>query len=228
MANFRSAEKPLSPQDADWLDRPEVQRAQRVVRAMARNAPPEIRPAQNLELDLGFDSMQRVELLSALEQEFGGEVQESRLSEIYTVRELVDAVLEGASRQTPGTPGAANRMDLHFAGRSQRPRSRGLGRAQARSIELFWFFLSRLLQIFSLDRFQLQVTDLRKTALPRTVHSLFQPSKLSRSGDPGQRIALGNIPRHLFPRNQRNFWLGIHASARHASCAWLSSILTRT
>ena len=154
-------EKPLSPQDADWLDRPEVQRAQRVVRAMARNAPPEIRPAQNLELDLGFDSMQRVELLSALEQEFGGEVQESRLSEIYTVRELVDAVLEGASRQTPGTPGEKTGWTSILQEDPSDPEVAALAERRP-AIELFWFFLSRLLQIFSLDRFQLQVTNLQK------------------------------------------------------------------
>ena len=38
-----------------------------------------MRPALNLELDLGLDSMTRVELLSRLEEELGGNVEESQL-----------------------------------------------------------------------------------------------------------------------------------------------------
>ena len=41
--------------------------------------------------------MQRVELLVALEKELGGDVEESQLAEIYTVRDLVNAVLESAA-----------------------------------------------------------------------------------------------------------------------------------
>ena len=65
-----------------------------VVQESSRNQLEAIRPSHNLELDLGLDSMQRVELLTALEQQIGGEVPESQLAEIYTVRDLVDAVLE--------------------------------------------------------------------------------------------------------------------------------------
>ena len=42
--------------------------------------------------------MQRIELLTALEQQLGGDVPESQLAEIYSVRDLVDAVLASASR----------------------------------------------------------------------------------------------------------------------------------
>ena len=48
-----------------------------------------IRPGDNLELDLGLDSMRRVELLVAVEQKLGGDVEESQLAGIYTVRELM-------------------------------------------------------------------------------------------------------------------------------------------
>ena len=65
--------------------------------ATRQSAPEVIRPSDNLELDLGLDSMQRIELLVALEKELGGDVEESSLAEIYTVRELVDAILESAA-----------------------------------------------------------------------------------------------------------------------------------
>src|SRR5208337_4974163 len=64
----------------------------------SRNRPDAIRFTDNLELDLGLDSMQRVELLTALEQQLSGDVPESQLAEIYSVRDLVDAVLSSASR----------------------------------------------------------------------------------------------------------------------------------
>ncbi|MGH9789488.1 MAG: 1-acyl-sn-glycerol-3-phosphate acyltransferase, partial [Candidatus Acidiferrales bacterium] len=51
----------------------------------------------NIELELGLDSMERVELLTQLEQEFGADVTDEAASRIYTVRELVEAVRPGAS-----------------------------------------------------------------------------------------------------------------------------------
>jgi len=154
-------EQPLSTEDAVWLDRPEAQRAVKVIRDVARNAPDVIRPSQNLELDLALDSMQRVELLSALEEELGGDVEESRLAEIYTVRELVDVVLDGAT-------GARSEPRTQFTGwgtilKEEPTNPEVLALAKVRpAFELLCFGLSRLVQIFALDRFQLQVTGLEK------------------------------------------------------------------
>ncbi|HUK49359.1 MAG TPA: AMP-binding protein [Terriglobales bacterium] len=88
--------KPLSDEENAWLQQPEVQRAIKVIREYAIGNPEQIRPSDNLELDLGLDSMRRVELLVAVEQALGGDVEESRLADVYTVRELVDAVRESA------------------------------------------------------------------------------------------------------------------------------------
>lgn len=89
--------KPLTADETDWLEQSDVQQAIKIVREYSTTNPETIRPADNLELDLGLDSMRRVELLVALEQELGGDVKESQLSDIYTVRELVDAVRESAA-----------------------------------------------------------------------------------------------------------------------------------
>src|SRR5262249_39238905 len=72
------SERPLSDEETTWLDIPEVSRAIKVIRDSSQNKPGTIRPADNLELDLGFDSMQRIELLVALEEQLGGDVEESR------------------------------------------------------------------------------------------------------------------------------------------------------
>src|SRR5439155_20398394 len=90
------AEKPLSAEETEWLKQPEVQRALKAIGDGTTNKADRIRPTDNLELDLGLESMQRIELLVALEKELGGDVEESRISEIYTVRELVDVVRESA------------------------------------------------------------------------------------------------------------------------------------
>src|SRR5256885_4904870 len=105
------SEKPLTEDEIAWLDQAEVQRGLKTIRENARTAPPTMRPTLNLELDLGLDSMQRVELLSRLEEELGGNVEESQLAEIYTVRDLLDAVLKSAAS---GAGGAGTRVT--FAG----------------------------------------------------------------------------------------------------------------
>jgi long-chain acyl-CoA synthetase len=133
-----------------------------MVRESARNKPEKLRPEDNLELDLGLDSMQRVELLTALENELGGDVDESRISEIYTVRQLIDFVRESV------TSGSAGPARSQFAGWSN---VLGEERADPDVLELTkskplaeagWFFLSRLLGLFAYDRFHLKVTGLEK------------------------------------------------------------------
>jgi long-chain acyl-CoA synthetase len=161
------AEKPLTTDDAAWLDQPNVQRALKIIRETARSASPTLRPAFNLDLDLGLDSMQRVELLSRLEEELGGNVEESQLTEIYTVRDLVDAVLQSAASGA-GSPGTR----VTFAGwKSILAEDPGdpdvLALAHPHRInDTFWYLVTRLMQVVALDRFHLQVSGLDK--LPKT------------------------------------------------------------
>jgi long-chain acyl-CoA synthetase len=157
-----SSEKPLSEADAAWVEQPEVRRALKVIQEAARNRRQSIRPGDNLELDLGLDSMQRVELLVTLEQELGGGLEESRLSEIYSVRELIDAVRQSGASSAVGTPRA------QFAGWNvvleedpADPELRLLLQRQPFK-ETFWYLLSRLIQIIALDRFHLRVDGLEK------------------------------------------------------------------
>jgi long-chain acyl-CoA synthetase len=155
------AERPMTPADEAWLDQPNIQRGLKIIRDNARNAPETIRPTDNLELDLGLDSMQRVELLIALEEELGGEVEESRLGEIYTVRDLINAVLESAaSGKTASRP--------QFAGWSAVLREdptdpEVLDLAKPHPVaEAFWYFVSRALQVIARDRFKLKVAGLER------------------------------------------------------------------
>jgi long-chain acyl-CoA synthetase len=153
-------EKPLSVEDAAWLEQPDVQRALKIMREAARIKPQSIRPGDNLELDLGLDSMQRVELLVALEQELGGSLEESRLSEIYTVRELVDAVREsvaGGKVSAPRTQFAGWKALLQEE--SVDPDFLALLRPRPVA-DTFRYVASRLAQIIARDRCHLRVTGL--------------------------------------------------------------------
>src|SRR6202451_3797761 len=161
------AEKPLTADEIAWMDRPEVQRAVAIVREAASSAPANLRPGLSLELDLGLDSMQRVELLSRLEEGLGGDVPESQLAEIYTLRDLLDAVLQSAASGA-GAPGTR----IAFAGwkaiLAEEPDPAdviALVRPQPIS-SAFWYMVSRLIQVIASDRFDLHVRGIEK--LPKS------------------------------------------------------------
>jgi len=82
----------LSAADTEWLEQADVERVLPIIREASKGNVA-IVPETSLELDLGLDSMQRIELLVSIEEELGGKVPESDLGEIYTVRQLVDAVV---------------------------------------------------------------------------------------------------------------------------------------
>src|SRR4029077_5147722 len=159
------AQKPLTAEDTAWLEQPDVERGLKIIREHARNAPESLRPTDNLELDLGLDSMQRVELLVALEDDLGGDVEESQLAEVYTVRDLVSVVLDSAASGKSVSPRA------HFAGwkavlHEDPTDTEVLELAKHHPIaETFLYFVSRLAQLIARDRFQLQIDGLDK--IPR-------------------------------------------------------------
>jgi long-chain acyl-CoA synthetase len=86
-----AAAAPPSAADQEWFDDAHVGAAMALVGRRTK-AGAAVRPDDNLELDLGLDSMERVELLTELEQRFAVKVPEATSHEIVTVRQLVDAV----------------------------------------------------------------------------------------------------------------------------------------
>jgi len=66
-----------------------------VVARLIREAKPEAGPldvSMSLELDLGFDSLARVELLALAESQLGVRIDQEHASRIYTLGELIDAL----------------------------------------------------------------------------------------------------------------------------------------
>ncbi len=145
----------LTDGEQSWLEREDVKRALVIVRESSRNQLGAIRPSHNLELDLGLDSMQRVELLTALEQQLGGEVPESRLVEIYSVRDVVDAILASAGPGGGQAKATAPPWSTILSEPVTDPEVLALVRHNVFA-EVFFFLLAKLIYLFALDRFRLK------------------------------------------------------------------------
>jgi long-chain acyl-CoA synthetase len=88
-----AAPRELSPEEVEWTHQPNVSKALGIIQAASKLKKDIPHPGDNLELDLGLDSMERVELMVSLDQQMGASVPDSVASQIYTVRDLVDAVI---------------------------------------------------------------------------------------------------------------------------------------
>jgi long-chain acyl-CoA synthetase len=83
-----------------WADDAQASTAAEIIRTRARSGG-SIRPQSNIELDLGLDSMERVELITELEQRFGVRLSADQAHEILTVGQLIDAVKSGSPERAP-------------------------------------------------------------------------------------------------------------------------------
>lgn len=155
-----AAGRPLRPEETAWLENADVQRALEIIREHARTPAPVIRPGDNLELELGLDSMSRVELLVALEQEIGGDVEESRLGGIYTVGELVDAIRESAASGQTVSRSQFEGWKAVLQEDPQDPEVLAL-RNSRRFGGAVLYSLTRMVQLFSHVFFRLRVQGLR-------------------------------------------------------------------
>lgn len=98
--------EPVSEEDAAWATDPAVARVLEVTREAAHDKEA-VRPEANLELDLGLDSIERVELLTNLEQTFGTRIPPEVAQSVYTVRQLVKAVRSQGKAPAAGPPANA-------------------------------------------------------------------------------------------------------------------------
>jgi long-chain acyl-CoA synthetase len=81
------AEKPVASIDADILSSPVAKRLLACLEPFS--AKKKIVPDDNLELDLGLDSLARVELVVSIEKSFGISLPEPFGSEVFTVKDIV-------------------------------------------------------------------------------------------------------------------------------------------
>ncbi len=98
--------KSISEEAAAWAADPDVARALELFREAAHDKSA-VHPDANLELDLGLDSIERVEVLTNLEHLFGAAIPPEVAQSAYTVRQLVDAVRSQVNGPAAGRPGNA-------------------------------------------------------------------------------------------------------------------------
>jgi long-chain acyl-CoA synthetase len=94
LARQARAEEPTGRamgEDAAWAAQPEVARVLDAVRTVLKPGTA-LHPDAHLELDLGLDSMERVELLMHVSQALGADFGEEAGQGIFTVRDLVESV----------------------------------------------------------------------------------------------------------------------------------------
>jgi len=132
----------------------------------------------HLELDLGFDSMERVELLASLEQLLDLKFPEDFAVEVFTVRDLVSRTVLLNTTSTPGGPIRLQNWNLIL---SERPLSQDSDRQphlSGTAIAVIRFLCVRFLY-YCVFRPFLQLRVLGMENLPRRGPFLICPNHLS-------------------------------------------------
>ena len=172
-----SADRPETAAEIEWRNPPA--RAEALAQVARKLDRPSVRPDANLELDLGLDSMERVELLTLLEQRQGTRVPAEARATIFTVRQLIEAV-EDAPRVTGSATGAAAAdgagdlpWDALFATPADPNLVADLGRSRLVTAA-FCFLLLRIAAVFMRMTTGLRVSGLEH--LPREGPFLLSPN----------------------------------------------------
>lgn len=161
----------ITNEEREWLSEPEVQRALAIIRRASKVDRAELHPQDNLELDLGLDSMERVELLTALEHELGADVHDTAASEVYTVHELVELV-----RANIGHTAQPGGWDTILAGEVTDPEVLAITNRR-HMLDRLWFLFGKVVTIWSQDFFQLKVRGIEK--LPKGTPFIISPNHQS-------------------------------------------------
>ncbi len=186
----RPATEEPSAEEALWLAEPDVQKALTIIRASCKTKTP-VLPSSNLELDLGFDSMERVELIVELERALNATVGDETIAGVYTVRELVDVLLR--TRGSTGEPSTrVAGWDAILEAKPEDPRVLTVLDQQWFQI-CFWFLAGKFVSLFTRVFYGLRVSG--KEKLPRSGPFILSPNHQSFLDGP---IVSSQIPWRLF------------------------------
>ncbi|MGZ4879134.1 MAG: AMP-binding protein, partial [Candidatus Angelobacter sp.] len=206
------AEEPTG-EEAAWLASPEVQKALEVIRGACKAEKP-VLPSSNLELDLGFDSMERVELVVALERKMDAQLDEKMISQVYTVRELVDAVLQarGGALTTAPTRASAPGWDTVLAVDPDDPKVLA-ALSSSRVFTFLWFVFGKIVAVIVRIFFGLTVSG--KEKLPKNGPFILSPNHQSFLDGP---VVATQIPWRLF---KNMFYVGTSEIFGHGAFHYL-------
>lgn len=82
------------------------------------------KPSDDLEMDLGVDSLTRVQLVSVLEQEFGLEIPDEEAAQIRTVGDILEKLAEQKTTEPAAKPG--KQTELSWSQRLKEPPKKSL------------------------------------------------------------------------------------------------------
>ncbi|HVO78802.1 MAG TPA: AMP-binding protein [Candidatus Bathyarchaeia archaeon] len=168
-----NAPRQLTPEESEWMQQPAVSQALGIIQAASKLKKDTPHPADNLELDLGLDSMERVELVVSLDQQMGANVPDSVASEIYTVRDLVDAVLAHTGAENQRAAAGWDEVIREEPGEIER---RTIDHAHP-ILAPFVFILLQLAQLMLRDLFRLKIEGVEK--LPPSGPFILSPNHQS-------------------------------------------------
>lgn len=140
---------------------------------------PLIHPKMNLELDLGFDSLERVEFLSSVQEAFQVNIRDEEAAELLTVQDMMDMV----DRKVSGGQIQAGGVRLTWGEILQKP-LRGEEHREMQSVlmhrplmELIFPVVARIMMIVARLLFRLQIRGIEN--VPREGPFLICPNHAS-------------------------------------------------
>jgi long-chain acyl-CoA synthetase len=158
-------------------------------------------PAMNMELDLGFDSLGRVELLALAESRLGAHIPEQQATRIFTIGELIDA-FEGPAA-TQSVPGQSWKEILNVSSNDELQRHYILNKRSL--LNPFLFIVMRFLKLLSRMLFHMRFYGLEN--LPRTMPFLICPNHESYLDGP---LVVSLLPRrviyNMFIHGYADYW----------------------
>jgi long-chain acyl-CoA synthetase len=170
--------------------------------------------SMSIELDLGLDSLEKVELLANVEGAFHIQIPEQQGAQIFTVGDLVDAVNAASPQSQPSISEwrdwesivrePLDSQEKALADEYLRPRLLA---------ELLWFAATRIFRLTARVFLRLRVK--LPAELPPGPFILC-PNHLSYLDDP---LVVGVLPFHVF---RRIFFLGSSKYFRNPALAWLA------
>lgn len=196
-------ERPAGAREKKFAEetRPESPTEEKVFELIRQMKKRPIHREMNLELDLEFDSLERVELLSNVEETFQIHVPDDKAAQILTVKELVDAVEEHLSGEVVEEKAPRSWADILQEPLASEEERKVHPVLQPRPVvELIFYLVAKLVYVLSKVLFRLQVTG--RENLPRAYPYLVCPNHLSYVD---VFVVVGALPYHV---NKRIFFLG--------------------
>ena len=169
-------------------------------------------PAMTLELDLGFDSLSRVELLGQAESQLGTHIDEERSARIFTLADFIEAL--SSSKAADTTAGHSWKEKLEIPAGD--PLSQHYIQSSRTFLNPIMFVAMRMLQLLSRIGFSLRHYGVEK--LPRTLPFILCPNHVSFLDGP---LLISTLPRRII---YNIFILGYSDYWRNAFSRWLAEI----